>query len=793
MVYWAVEYGKVLIAYIALMYIWPSVIFRKYLAPKSRTYRFAFCSTAQVVIVNTVVLLLGLVHILNRWTMILVFYGALLLSLLWKRKFTGEGMRQIRQVFVGTRGVKLFLLQTFAILACKIKQGIQYFREKTKGHRIQYFLLLVVVIYGMIYFSYAAFAEPSYGTSDMYVHHSWVYGLQEGHIFSGGIYPEGMHCFIYAMNALFGVSVYSSLHFLAGIYVSTLLVSVYCFLKEIMRSRYTGILILAAFLTLDLVSFDEIASMARLQWTLPQEFGLFTMFLGTLYLVRYLRSERVTRKENGKRKWIVWDENLLIFVLAVAGSIVTHFYVTIMAFFLCVPFVVAGIRRLFHHGNFRSLLFAVIIGILIAAIPMGAAYATGIQFQGSIGWALNIIQEGSSGQETNTEINTESAENAENETEYINSSTQSADHISNGQNTNTNKGIPVKQEISIKEKILGKISQIGYRLKNVAGRLYENTYVHLYSDRAKWIVLFTLIGAVIGGVCFLITSIRKRQIVLDGYLGITIATIVFMIAYSPDIVGLPSLVDCTRLCSSEQILIIAMMFIPVDLLLSILQYTRCKVILPWLMLFGVGGIYYGTNYLGVYHGYMYISMTRYGAAVEVTNEVNHKFPKRNFTVVSPTDDLYQLIEYGRHEEIATLLREMEYGTYAIPTEYLFFFVEKEPLLYAQYHFVTGPNWLANEKYASLSPSSITSEGEQVIHSEISKNSAEQELMNFGLLSDTYKDFTSRNIIESKMYYWCENLMKKFPSEMNVYYEDDQFVCYVVKQNTYRLMNLEKDE
>lgn len=792
MVYWAVEYGKVLIAYMALMYIWPMVVFRKYLAPKSRTYRFAFCSTVQVIIVNTVVLFLGLVHILNRWTMVLVFYGVLLVSLLWKRKFTGEGMRQIRQVLVGTRGVKLFFVQIFALLGCKIKQGLQYLRERTNGHRIEYFLLVVVVVYGMIYFSYPAFVEPSYGTSDMYVHHSWVYGLQEGQIFSGGIYPEGMHCFIYAMNALFGVKVYSSLHFLAGIYVSTLLVSVYCFLKEVMHSRYTGILILAAFLTLDLVSFDEIASMARLQWTLPQEFGLFTMFLGTLYFIRYLRSERTARKENGKRKWIVWDENLLIFILAVAGSIVTHFYVTIMAFFLCVPFVIVGFRRLFYHGNFRSLLSAVIIGILIAAIPMGAAYATGIPFQGSIGWALNIIKD-SSGQDTNTETAAEIAENPENETEYINSSTQSADSVLSGQNGNINKGIPVQQEISIKERILGKVSQFGLRLKNVINRLYENTYVYLYGDRAEWIGLFTLIGTGLGLVCFLITSIRKRRLVLDGYLGITIATIVFMIAYSPDIVGLPSLVDCTRLCSSGQMLIIAMMFIPVDLLLSIIQYTRCKVILPWLTLLGIGGIYCGTNYFGVYHGYMYISMTRYGAAVEVTNEVNHKFPKDEFTIVSPTDDLYQVIEYGRHEETATLLREMQYGTYAIPTEYLFFFVEKEPMLYAQYHFVTGPDWLANEKYAALSPSSITSEGKQVIHSEISKDSAEQDLMYFSLLSDTYKDFTSRNIIESKMYYWCENLMKKYPDEMNVYYEDDQFICYVVRQNTYRLMNLENDE
>lgn len=792
MVYWAVEYGKVLIVYVALMYIWPSVVFRKYLAPKSRTYRFAFCSSVQVIIVNTVVLLLGLVHMLNRLTMIAVFYGALLLSLLWKRKFSGEGVQRIRQVLVGTRGVKLFLVQILGSIGRNIKRCASSLWKKARGHRIEYVSLLIVVIFGMIYFSYAAFAEPSYGTSDMYVHHSWIYALQEGQIFSDGIYPEGMHCFIYAMNALFGVSVYSCMHFLAGIYVSTLLISIYCFFKEIMRSRYTGILILAAFLTLDLVSFDTIASMARLQWTLPQEFGLFTMLLGALYLVRYLRGERAARKENGKRKWIVWDENLLIFVLAVAGSIVTHFYVTIMAFFLCVPFALVGIRRLFYHGNFRSLFSAVLIGILIATIPMGAAYATGIPFQGSIDWALNIIK-GSNGQEMNTEIDTESTEEKGNGAEHINASTQSANHTFYNQNKNINENVSVKAEMSMKEKILKKASEIGFRLKNAASRIYENAYVHLYGDRAKWIVLFTLIGAGIGVVCFLIISMIRRQIVLDGYLGITLATIVFMVAYSPSTVGLPSLVDCTRLCSSEQIFIIAMMLIPIDLFLSVLQFTRGRVILPCLTLLGIGSIYYGTNYLGIFHGYMYISMTRYGAAVEVTNEVNHKFPKHDFTIISPTDDLYQAIEYGRHEEIMTLLRNMQDGTYVIPTEYLFFFVEKEPILYAQHHFVTGPNWLANEKYAPLSPSSITSEGKQVIHSEISKESAEQNQMYFRLLSDTYKNFISRNIIESKMYYWCENLMKKYPDEMNVYYEDDQFICYVLKQNTYRLVSLEKDK
>ena len=65
--YWAGEFVKVILVYIGVMYIWPSIIFRKYLAKKSKTFRFAFCSTASIVLISTLVLGLGLIHLLNKW------------------------------------------------------------------------------------------------------------------------------------------------------------------------------------------------------------------------------------------------------------------------------------------------------------------------------------------------------------------------------------------------------------------------------------------------------------------------------------------------------------------------------------------------------------------------------------------------------------------------------------------------------------------------------------------------------------------------------------------------------
>lgn len=54
--YWALEYVRVFFAYVMILFVWPSVVFRDYLRGRSRTVRFAFCVTVPVV----------LLHILQR-------------------------------------------------------------------------------------------------------------------------------------------------------------------------------------------------------------------------------------------------------------------------------------------------------------------------------------------------------------------------------------------------------------------------------------------------------------------------------------------------------------------------------------------------------------------------------------------------------------------------------------------------------------------------------------------------------------------------------------------------------
>ena len=397
--YWGLEFTKVLGAYFVLMIVYPSFLCRRFLKGKSLTFRFGFCTTVSVLGINTVVLLLGLIHFLNPWVVRILFYGPLVYFIVKKIMSGKADIPMLLRVLNGTFGIRQFFLKFGKKLQRKcagiLKRGFQ----RVKGHFAEYGLLFVLLVFGCMYFSYGAFQDYSYGFGDIYPHNQWIYALTQGQIFSDGVYPEGMHCFIYAMHTLFGIRIYSCMLFTQGIHVMVFLLSAYLFLKEIFRFRFTPHFALALFLTLDVVCIDSVFGMSRLQWTIPQEFGMYAMFLCPAFLIRYMNTPkeeiRLPQNKWGKKlqflKKAYYNENLLVFMLAIAVTLAVHFYPTIMAFFLCVAFVPVLFSRIFKSTRFVSLVGAVLVGVLIAVVPMAGALASGIPFQGSINWAMNVI------------------------------------------------------------------------------------------------------------------------------------------------------------------------------------------------------------------------------------------------------------------------------------------------------------------------------------------------------------------------------------------------------------------
>ncbi len=793
--YWLIEYGKVLLGYGLLMFAWPLIVFRKYLAGKSITFRFSFCVTSQVVIINTVVLGLGLLHILNQWTMRLVFGGIFLYSIRDRLALTQERKNKWKHLLHGSFGIKNFLLLERRKYIRILEEFVKKVWGIYKRHLFEYSVLLIVIGYGLVYFSWGAFQNVCLGTSDLLVHHSWIYELSQGNIFSAGVYPEGMHCFIYALNALFGISVYNSILFLQIIHLGTTFLAMYCLLKELFQWRLSAVFVLLLFLLLDVKNMDSIMIMSRLQWTLPQEFGFPTIFLCALYLLRYLKSDTVQYFK--KKTKSCWNDELLIFVLALAGSIIIHFYVTIMAFFVCIPIAVFMLKSIFTKKRFGPLVAGVVLGVVISMTPMLAALASGMQFQGSINWAISIFTSDNSGY-TGELIVQPSGDSS-----YDDKATSGSEASGTGageghieeaeQDTYT-----FLEKISAGVKgILDKLSQTAKKIAvsvRMKLEILSGRYRTLFGEtRAKWQKTYVCMLLAVYALYNIRRLYKKKKGSNEKEVGhytreyptILFIAITYMIMYSASALGLPALIEATRLSVLATFFAIAVFTLPVDMLYG---YVQERVDKSWWNVASIAimlAMVVIVIKTGSYHGYLFYYYTRYNAAVNATNTIMDNLPKQKYTIVSPTEELYHVIGEGWHEELTDFLKPKE-KRYVIPTQYVFIFQEKKVLRYVQHHFFAGPEWLAVEGKYYIPPHSV---GNDVICADISDEEASKEIIQFFKLSDAYKVFESRIILESRLHAWCEKFKKAYPNELKTLYEDDYFACYYFEQNMQSLYDL----
>lgn len=732
-VYWLLEYGKVFAGYIFLMYIWPTVVFRKHLKGKTQIYHFGFCATVQIVIVNTIIVTLGLLDILNGTLAACIFYGVFFAGL-WRIFFSEAEQTKLQQL---------------SVFKLKVRNRFQNWRVDFRERAGEYCLLLLIIVFGVIYFSYGAFQLHTYGSYDVFTHHGWINEMKNGTIFPDGIYPAGMHCFIYSLNALFGIRVYNIMLFLQCIHILTFLLSVYCFFREIFSWRYTPFFVLILFLTIDVNRYH---GMYRLPLTLPMEFGVHTQFLCALFLIRYLKNAgQIVRK--GKQSRFFWNMDLPVFILALVASVTAHYYATIMAFIVCASFALFFAKKILNPRYLIPLILSVGCGCLIAMLSVAWAFAMGIPFQGSIRWGIRVINSN----ENNSDIGGEDFESESPEAAIglLDPASEDWEII---------KDLP-----DAAQKIVKNMIKVENLIKVTCKYGYQGTFKQERGLRILWITAAVL------AVCILARVFSWKYIKrLSGlYLPVILISFLSMLiyaAYASKELGLPILIPNHRFCPEGFLMVFAVMMMPADILFSIgTHYFKDNILRRLSYIFAVG-IYALMNLLGIFHGYLYYSLMRYDSAALVTNSIIDEFAKGNYTIISPNEEMHQVAFYGNHVEISEFLDSCETEYYAIPTEYIFIYVEKRPIKYYQDYYFNGPSWLAENENSGIEAD------------EISKEAAQQDLS--GYTNGSWELYmNARTALESKAYEWCRHFSEKYPSELNVYYEDENFICYYVKQNT----------
>ena len=800
--YWLLEYAKVFLAYMFVMFIYPSVVFRSYLKGKGKVFWFGFCVCSMIVLQSTVVLILGLVGLLNVWVVRLLFYGPLLWSVIRMIHLPMTPRYFVYKVSNQTYGWKLFFLHLRTSISKSVHRALCAGWNWVKRDFIEVIALVILLVYGLIYFSYNSLTEHYYGFGDMYVHNSWIYGLMQGQSFSGNVYPEAMHCMVYLFYAVFDIRVYTVLLFMQCVHIVTFLMSAYFLIREIFPWKYTGLIVLTAFLTLKLECINEVYAMSRLQWTIPQEYGLFTVFLIPTFLVRYLKKAGCICFK-GKKTKMYWNHDLVVFLLSIAASFAVHFYTTIMAVLACLGVAVIWIGKLINWKRLVPLAATAILAILVAAMPMVLALLQGIPFQGSIFWALNVMNGvddvSTSAQEIYDRTMAEREKQKELEEQTaIEQGNSAAGGVQQGINVMQGEKLSVgDRAISYLKKVPDMLKKFYNVLKKAPNVLLSDGYKTLY--REKWGALFAIFTVLpfLGWVVYRFLAWALKYIIgwknvklelFDGYAIQAMIAFIFMLIYAGGRLGIPSIIAESRLCAVEHMFLLTLLAIPVDLIGTILSVFCGTWVMQSTGLLGVAAVFFAVIHSGNYHGYLYFEGSRYTAAVEVTNSIISSFPEKQYTILSTTDELYQVIEYGFHEEYLTMLQNYKQQEYYIPTKYLFFYVEKHPLQYGQSHFASGPDWLALERYDSLYGESA-SLCPEVLHGEISDDKADRVISTGTKLSDGYTILENRETVESAVARYMRILLSQYPNESSVYYEDDDFICYFLEQNPDRLINL----
>ena len=748
-----VETLKVGAAYAALLYIWPSILFRGLLRKKGLTFRFLFCSIVQPVLLSTTVLTLGLFHILNVWVVRALFWGALAVSIWkplwkWQRQRTARARLPLKALITRSHGWKLFLLhiaEAFAQRWEKIRDQIwRQYQKRT----VEYLVLAAILLFGMTFFLNGAFHDYSFGCNDQYTHYSWTSALLKGEIYTAGVYPEGMHCFLYAMHVLFGVRLYSCVLFLAGIHNSSVfLLAAYCLLKELFRSRYVPLLVLTAWLAFDGIGSAALESMTRMTWTLPEEFALYLVCLCPLVLLRYFR------EQNKPEKWYR-DENLLLLMAGIAFAVSTHTYVLIMAFCSCFAVLMAHHRKLWPVRRLFALTSAVLYGVELGVLPMLTACAMGTELEGSLLWGFNTLRGivGESARLTNSAT-------AANFTQYN----------------------PLKV-------------------------LYEKGYLNLFGETGAVLLILLSLLVVVSAVVYGYTRRREepqkamepavvsvsvcrrkklREIApfirtMEGYSTLTAALTVFVFLYAMPYMGLPELVTIDRTPGVTQMFAFGTAGILIDLLIQWIGDLRGKTLPRCFMALGCLFLYL-LAYTMDFHQCTYWWLRRYNAAVTVTDQIMNIYPDWTYRVVSMGDEAYQ-VDRGSHVELLAFLENIEGNDYSIPAEYIFLYVEKRPLWRGQVHFLTAPHLLAQNNYEVYEGFWNQSQCPDVLHGEISWELAQKETPYYPEVYDNYDNLTVHTILCSEAYSWYQDFSAAHPAETNVYYEDDDFVCYVIHQD-----------
>ena len=746
-------------AYTGLTVLLPAIMFRRILAGRRLSEQFLMCYTFGNFYIINIVFAVQLLHISGFWT--LVLFTAVPGILIWS-KVNRVSLRELcmktgivcKKILQGSMGIKGFLYRVKNRSMAVLKKAVWLFYCEVVCNTLQWILAGAVI--AALFWIYGRQLILTYGyrASDISVHLNWINQMSRGNLFASGVYPFGFHCMVYYLHAVFGFDTYVILCVFYLVQVFFIHIVLLAMLKLLCRSLY---LPYAGIMVYILGSFWARQTYNRFGSSLPQEFGMIFVIPSVYFLIRFFQTEKKNLK-NRETKLI-----LGCFALAFSLTLAIHFYGTMIAGLCCIGIAVGFCTRFLNKEYFRRIMLTGIISIFLAVLPMGIAFAGGTPLQGSLGWGLSVINGDSSDTEDTSENEAAQKQAMEEMAARLIENTQN----SNSESVQTGE-IPIITEAP-KHSLTDKAREIPKKMKNLREMMIRRIQEFIINSQEQWCAYAVLAGIavlILLGLMFIILRrITYGEMLMSAGFCMGILTLLLCAGN----LGLPVLMDPARCSIYYVYLLIVSITVLGDGLLYLIFMPRILTIprnvVSFILTVSMAA---GMIHQGLVKTPDFISdYVSNGAFTCLTNIIKEN-KDETWTIVSANDETQMGLDHGWHYETITFLRKQEHinkdTKLIIPTEKVYFFIEKIPLNYSVVYSGSGQS--------------------------ISKKGASQSLPNSGGIGMYQGE--GRWILMSRMYYWAQAFMEMYPNETKVYYESEDFVCYVISQNMYHQYNFAID-
>lgn len=766
-----------LILYTFLTIALPSLFFNKKLCKHSISEKFMiYLVTGNFYIMN-LVFILQLLHISNIYTLIIFTLLPFFIYIFVRKRthvkfFIIRQLDYINRVIKGYAGVKTVFGKITADIKVFIKKYTLISGKFIKQRKTE--LIIFTVIFSAICIIYGGNSIFNYGYtySDLPVHNYWINEMSTNNIFVDGVYPYGYHAVIYYMHTVFGIDTYVLLRLFALTEVLYIFLVIFAFIKCICQTRYV---VYAGIFTFAVCNVYNSYCLQRYTSVLPQEYGMMFILPSIYFIFNIFKHQRLSIKTGEKEYKKRVKVDCLFAAISFSLTIAVHFYDTMIAAFFVLAIVVGFFTKVFNRKYFFKLFGTGMLALLIGVLPMGIAVAQGKPMQGSIGWGLSVISGNkteNAAQQMHEENKNTGPDIESSYQEYVFDSAGNLVYLDNIDEEGNRTSVDVDgvkpdkitqgKEKGIAEKIIDLAKRIWIQFFEVSelGLFVKHSNILVYAVIVSCIFMFLYGAAVL--------LVRKNE-----YGSICISVSIFivflMVLFVSESVGLPPLMDMNR----SRIYLAYMLTI----LFSMLLDTVCIILSAIVRkLKAVNAVSLSISLLtaaiaiGAFgiRNVIYLdrsaSYQTNGAIYALTN-IKEQRPEKMWTIVSANDELRMIDQSGYHVETISFLRRLKAAPegykWSIPTKYIYLFVEKRPLNYG-----------------------VTYDGSGQM---ISRKGAKEMLpTESGITPYTGKN---RWIIMSKLYFWAEKYRQKFPEDMSVYYEDDEFICYQLVQDINNLHNL----